>query len=36
VKGIGKQVVEQNRTNIRVEKGDKTPSVAASDKSKGD
>ena len=34
VKGVGQQVVEQNRANIRVEKSDKAPSVAASDKNK--
>lgn len=36
VKGIGQQVVEQNRANIRVEKSDKTSSVAASEKAKKD
>ena len=36
VKGIGQQVVEQNRANIRVEKSDKSPSVAASEKAKKD
>ena len=36
VKGIGQQVVEQNRANIRVEKSDKGSSVAASEKAKKD
>ena len=36
VKGIGQQLVEQNRANIRVEKSDKASSVAASEKAKKD
>jgi competence protein ComEA len=33
VKGVGIKVVEQNRANIKVDKGDKAASVAAKDKS---
>lgn len=33
VKGVGMKVVEQNRANIKVEKGDKTASSAPSEKS---
>lgn len=33
VKGVGMKVVEQNRANIKVEKGDKTASATPSEKS---
>lgn len=33
VKGVGMRVVEQNRANIKVEKGDKSASTAPSEKS---